>query len=207
MSGLTGRSLRLALEQPPGWEYFLLAQVLEDEIARLRQLRDEHEDGLALELGEDVTDPAVWAKNRFVEIERLVHSMKPLLDVCANRAFGRSGSPNMVNDLVFVGRSLGRVYSAVLQWSRRVRTANIRKEFEFQPVLQTFSQFTNEIICEIEEYGPRVRTRVEAALPLAMNGVSQEVDLTLTLRLSDELVVRFNRALQSAKAAYDRHRP
>jgi hypothetical protein len=89
-SDLTGRSLRLALEQPPGWEYFLIAQVLDDEVRRYRHLRDEHMDNLAIELGEDVGDPVAWAKNRFIELDRVVHSLGPLV-ICANRAIGKAG--------------------------------------------------------------------------------------------------------------------
>jgi hypothetical protein len=203
---LTGRSLRLALEQPPGWEYFLLAQVLGDEVARYRQLRDEHMDNLAIELGEDVGDPVAWGKNRFVELDRVVHSLDPLVNVCANRAIGKQGEPGDTSDLVFVGRAIGRVYGAVLEWSRRVRTANIRKEFEFTDVLEVFAQFTNEVIAEIENYGPRVRTRIQTALPLALAGIPQDVDLRLTLRLSDNLVAAFTRALEHTRRAYERHR-
>jgi hypothetical protein len=197
---LNGRSLRVALEQPPFWEFLLLAQVLEDEVVTLRQLRDEHMDDLALDLGEDVADPPAWAKYRLTELARLTHSLGPLMDVCANRAVGAPGVGGSARDLIFVGRAIGRVYASVLRWSRRVRTANLPEEF--RPVLEVYAKFTNDIVGEIEEYGSRVRAGIERVLSLAASETPQQLDLGLKINLSEELVAEFSRALASAARIY-----
>jgi hypothetical protein len=196
MMELGGRSLRLALERPNGWEHYLLAQVIEDEINRARDLRDEHREQFALELGEDVRDPFEWSSNRMKEILRLIASLTPLLRVCAQRAIGPHGTPGDVDDLIFVGQSIGRVYVAILKWSRRVRTANVHDDFE--PVRAVLAKFTDEPTIEMEAFGPRCRGEIDRAVAIAATGASATFDMTLTLRVSDELMDEFSKALADA---------
>jgi hypothetical protein len=104
---------------------------------------------------------------------------------------------------VFVGDAIGRVYTAVLKWSRRVRTANLPDEF--RPLQAVFAKFTDEVLAEIEAYGPRARRDIETALAaVAANpSVPVQLDMTLTIRLSSALVEQFNRELVRAAATFN----
>jgi len=201
LARLRGRSLSLALEQPQGWEYYLLAQLVQDGVEDARSLRDEHREGLALELGEDVVDSVAWSRSRLAELLRVTASLKPLLDVCGSRAMGPPGITGSVDDLVFVGTAIGRVYATVLEWSRRVRTANLPEAF--RPVQRVLARFTDEVIGEIEAYGPRSRRDIDAALAAlaAKPGSTATLDMTLTLRLSPGLIDEFDRELAKAGEA------
>jgi hypothetical protein len=175
--------------------------VVQDAIEAAASLRDEHREALALELGEDVVDPVAWSQSRLAELQRVLASLEPLLGVCGPRALGPSGTAGSVDDLVFVGTAIGRVYATVLEWSRRVRTANLPEAF--RPVQGVLARFTDEVVSEIEAYGPRSRRDTDTALAaVAVNpGVPVTLDITLTICLPSGLVDEFNRELRKAAAA------
>jgi hypothetical protein len=102
---------------------------------------------------------------------------------------------------VFIGEAIGRVYVTVLTWSRRVRTANLPEAF--RPVQDVLARFTDEVLAEIEAYGPQSKRDTEAALAaVAANpAVTVSLNLKLTLRLSSEVLEDFDRELMKAAAA------
>lgn len=195
LTTLSGRALRLAHEQPPAWEHLLYAQIIEDEVARSRYLREEHREGLALEFGEDVTDAAVWAQHRFRELGRVVASIEPLVNVVAARAFGPAGMPGHVNELVFAGRAVGRIYASALNWSRRVRTANLSDEF--QPIQDSLSKMTDALIDAIEAFGPTIKERIEGTLRLPREE-RRPIELMLTATVPPTAMAEFEAALRAS---------
>lgn len=190
---LTGSSLRIALDQRKGWEHLLLAQVVRDEVDANRHLREEHDDGLALELGEDVADPVRWSKQRVHEVGRVVRNISPILETIAPRALGPRGESGNADDIAFTGRALGRLHRSALQWSRRVRTANLPEEMN--EVRSVLAKFTDNILGQIDSFGDRLDHEVTEALAADQRGEAQEVDIRLNIAIGDQLIEEFSRAM------------
>jgi hypothetical protein len=195
---LTGLSLRLALERPSGWEYLLLAQVVRDEVEASRHLREEHEESLALELGEDVDDPIHWPARRLDELRRLIGTLSPIMNTIAPRGVGAPGQTGNPDEIAFAGRAIGCVYASALRWSRRVRSANLPEDLE--GVRRILARFTDEVLQEIEEYGERLHSLVTKALASPPDSEARTFAATLTLRLSDSLVEELNVELERLAA-------
>ncbi len=179
IASLYGEPLRIALEKPPGWEYLLFAQVLIDEVSSLRDLRREHELGLALGASENVpiSDLTSWTTPRIAELQHLASSFTTLLNHAAPAAFGAPGKAGDLREIVFVSRKLIQIYRQALEWSQRVRRAS--GDERLAPVLEAMAKFPGDIVKKIEWLGPYMKTHVEAGLEQVRAGRKAVVDIAL----------------------------
>jgi hypothetical protein len=197
VASLSGRSLRLALDRPRQWGPALLFQVVEDEIAKARHLRDEHFDNLALELGEDVLSAGLWTTNRMSELTRLQESIVDLFTTGLKRALTSGVSPDP-DDVIFVGQALGRIYEALLKWSRRIRTANVR--IQFDTVRTILAKFVDGVIRDFEQYGPRGRAALDDILKAEREGLPRPpLPFDLNVKLPPDLVTALSTELERMK--------
>jgi len=190
---LKGKSLQLALERPVGWEFLLLAQALSDEVETARHLREEHDEGFALELGEDPVNAMDWAGQRVAELQRTIGTLSSLFRMLGQRAVGAPGQPGDADAIAFLARSIGRVYVTALQWSRRVRTANLPNEFA--NLQQILARFTEDVLRDIEAYPARLRNIVGYGLSRPADSPQEKITAVLQVRLSDEVTKAFESEL------------
>ena len=195
---LAGVSLRIALERPEAWEFLLLAQIVRDELAANKHLREEHVEALALELGEDVAEPAEWPAKRLAELERLIDTLSPIMNTIATRAVGAPGQSGNADEIAFAGRAIGRVYASALTWSRRVRTANLPSEMN--DMRSILARFTDAVIKEIEGHPDRLEAIIRDLLKAPPTGPTREVTIALKLTLPDGLVEEFNLEMRRLRA-------
>jgi hypothetical protein len=181
LSGLHGQGLRLALERPPAWELLLFSQILIDGVADVAGLRREHEETLAIELGEDVADPISWVQFRFDDLKRLVDSLNSLIKNSVAGAF--APDTHTLDGLVFAAQSIVRIYVTFLKWSRRVRTANLDAQFE--ELRRLLARFADDAIAEIANFGQRMQSTIHDALALPEGHPDRKVNLVLKLTLSN----------------------
>jgi len=193
---LAGDTLRVALEQPPAWEYRLFAGALTDAIAKHARLRRRHELAIPLGLGEDVDEPIRWIQGRFQDAMRLAGGMSALINGELQNAFGPPGTPGDRERIVFVAESLGELYEDALRWADRLRTANI--DANFAPVLKPVARMLDDAIEQVEKFGPAVRSSLEAALEAAKTGGKQVFEMTLTVTVPAEAMEEFQAELLAA---------
>jgi len=194
LRGLTGTSLRLALERPRAWEYRLLAQVIRDEVAGNRHLREEHDEALALELGEDVSDPIRWPQQRLQELQRLVSTLTPIMDTIVARGLGPQGQPGDPDEIAFAGRAVGRVYASALRWSRRVRSANLPDNFD--TLRGILARFTDDVVRQIEQFADLLDRLVTEALEAPPDAPPRVVQITLGVTWPDSVALSSTRSAQ-----------
>jgi hypothetical protein len=197
LQGLHGKSLRIALERPPVWEYRLFAQALIGELQTHRELREEHRLGITFGAGEEVPLPqaAGWCNTRLAEISRLADGLDVLVNQALQEAFGPPGQPGDVGAIAFVARKVGAAYRHAIEWSLRVRRA--RTAECFQPALPELALSTADIIEKLEAYGPAVLQQIEDALVRHRPGEPQTINAVLKLSLSNQ--DRFSQALRQAE--------
>src|SRR6266404_1035049 len=125
LSGLRGKALALALEQPAAWEHRLFSQVLEDEIAACKDLKIRYQLGFALGPGEHVSilNIMAWGSPRMDELKRVIDVVNRAINVHLSEAVGAPGEAGNVEQIVSVARLIGEAEKEALEWSLRVRRA------------------------------------------------------------------------------------
>jgi hypothetical protein len=122
LEGLTGRSLRLAAEAASGWAGRLFAQVLADEVARLRDMRTMYSAEATFGTGEYIPQLAApqWFVTRMQESLRQTSSMNRLFDLTINKALGGDDPSEIASQ----ARVLAQAYRAALEWCLALRRAH-----------------------------------------------------------------------------------
>ena len=193
---LTGETLRLALEQPPAWEYRLFAGALTDAVAKYSRLRRRHELGIPLGLGDDVDHPTRWLEARFQEAVRLAAGLSDLINDELQKAFGPQGMPGDRERIVFVAESIGELYEDALRWADRLRTANV--DPNFAAVLKAVARMLDDAIEQVERFGPALQASLDAAMERTKAGETQVVEMTLTITVPADAIEEFQAELLAA---------
>jgi hypothetical protein len=195
---LRGTTFRVAVERPEGWEYLLFAHVLNDEVVTSQDLRRAHKLGLAFGLGEtvDLSNFPRWVQIRMDELQRMVGHVSDLVNNYLQKALGPPGEAGNPSEIIFAARQIGEFYRHLMAWSRQVRCVHVDKAC--RPVIESLSCFTDDIIDELEGYGPVAVARIREALEMRDAGKPQNLNLSLTFTLSkaDEFGVNVERAMR-----------
>lgn len=162
---LSPAAFEIATARAPAWEYFLFAQVLDDEVAALSELQGQALGDAALEPSDELIDDArtlSWMKRRLTEPnERILHRLEEVVQQIGP-ALGPPGEPGNARALVKTARRLGRVYRRALRWTVRVRSARLAPRWgRAQGILQTA---LSDVITQIEGFGPELRSTVNRGL-------------------------------------------
>lgn len=197
LKGLHGKALRLALEQPDAWEYRLFAQVLTDEVEAVSELRYEHRLKIAFGPGEQVelNDTPRWMSARLAEIGRLSTALTGLLNENVQDALGPPGTAGDAAAIQLVAKKVAAIYRHAIEWSLRMRRAHVHECF--QPVATEVSIFTDNMIEQIETYGPNLLRTIEEALADAQRGIPRTIEAIMTIDISNQ--ERFEAALAQAE--------
>jgi hypothetical protein len=202
LPSLHGKALRLVLEHPDAWEYKLFAQVLADEIETSAELRLEHRLGLVLGTADHVEKEAspAWLGARIHELEKTASALTDLLNNHLQVALGPPGVPGDAASITFVARKIGAIYRQSLEWSLRIRRAEVHDCF--RQVAKELSLFTDNMIERTEAFGPDLLRRIDEALSAPKGSGPRELEATLTIDISN--LDGFSAAL--AKAERDCYR-
>lgn len=198
LASLRGETLRIALEKPAGWEYRLFAHALIDGVHGHHRSRRRHETGIPLGLGEDVQDPLTWLRARFGDAMRMSQGLSTLLNTTLQEGLGPEGVPGNAEKIVFVAETIADVYADALQWSARIRAANMDEHFT--QLRSIVSRMLDDLIRQVREFGPDAKSTFEAALAAPKTGTSRIVTMTLTISVSESLMDEFNREIARLRA-------
>jgi Domain of unknown function (DUF4062) len=184
---LNGESLKIALEKPDHWEYKLVAQRLSEEINDVYELRQTHELGLALGIGESVSivEFKNWSSRCCAELINLVNALNVLLNQTFKEAVGLPGQSGNLDPILFSTRKIGEIYKHSLEWSSRVRRAVL--EESLSNINIEMAKFPDDILHSIENLGTQISSALEEALDnLTHNpGKRQEIELKFDIKLSN----------------------
>ncbi len=192
-------ALRLALEQPDGWELLLFGQVLTDALQEHVRLRRQQQFQVTLTRGEEIPKPTRWLKGRFRDCLRMGRSMDGLM-AWLTRAVGGNGAASDAGEIVLAAQSLSDLYRALIEWSLRVRSANMSPQFNRAKMLA--SKMVDAFINDIEEFGPRVLRSAQAELAKPEHE-RQPLNFTFVGRVHDEISRAFNEELRRLSESYD----
>jgi hypothetical protein len=160
LSGLSGRSLRLALDQAAGWQGFLFAQVLSEEIACAADARLSYEAGLSFGPGSIVSlgDAGPWAAGTLKEARQLISGLTRLV----NETIANAVNSSDIRLITYGAREVGRAYKGALDWAARVRRAAVPEVWE--PVTTEMARFLQDLIEKLAALPEQLAQAVAAAI-------------------------------------------
>jgi hypothetical protein len=202
------RSLRLAVEQRPAWEYLLFGTALNEEVEKHTDARTEFDWAIAhgSMTSVDPLDIGRVIRLKMAELAKAAENATLLMGERLATAFGLPGTSGNPQQIVFVARQLGRVYRDMIDWSATIR--RIHMTDEFGPMLERAALLPRVCIERIGQFGEHVVTSVEEALLASMSqepgAPPRSLSLELTFALEDGLVEEVTTLLDRATDAYIR---
>lgn len=154
LSNLKGKSLKLLIEKPDGWEYALFANHFIDEIDANRG------DGLDLKYNivfgrsdqiNDLTDLMRWTSFKLNEATRIVSALEKLISDVLNEALGPSGVSGDAELLVYTAKKLALAHKVALDWTMEARRVNVRNDL-FMELVRIAGTFLDSAIESIESF-------------------------------------------------------
>ena len=194
LSTLSAEAYGLATEQPPGWEYLLFPQVLQDEIDSCAELKDAYLRGAASGPREQVSRTTIqaWADPQLKRLDRIVEVIESAINEKLPPALGEPGVAGDVDEIVAVARLIGAKYRETLEWSLRARRA--QGPGGIDAVVDALARFPDDVLARVESAGRPFLFRARDGITRALAGEEVSIELRLDFRLSHRL--EFDEALK-----------
>ncbi len=184
---LHGSALRVAAEQPKGWQALLLAELLEQHLAEFRQMKQDHARGFTAGPGEHVvlTDFSEWLSVSTDHGQRIAQQLTETLNSVVNTAcFGDD-----VAGIIYGADRVAISYREALEWAGRLRRAHVPETL--RTAVSVLSRFLDSILAQVEQMPGRLRRTiaemVTSGAARAQLGVTLNIDPALTEAFSQEL--------------------
>jgi len=191
---LSGESIKLILEKPSAWEYYLFAQSLIDQINALDDIRREYELGLVLGIREQVSldNFSAWLHLRLEELTLVVQALNKLVSTAIEQSLGPPGQPGDADAIIFVTRKLATIYREAIEWSQRIQRASFDEELA--TVQSEMAVFSSSIIDQISTLGPNIKKQLEEffALPEPRETRVIEIKITISIPNADKFIATLN---------------
>lgn len=184
-------AIRLALKEPPMWEYRLYFQALEDFVQAQAGAAAAITAYPAITGTANIAD---WMVEKCDEYIHLADRFSRLVNTELQAAFGAPGEPGDAAAIVAVAKQIGEIYRRFIDIRNEARSQ--RADPLLEEAAREFSHICDKSIEEFEAYPSRsLNTLMDA---LADADCETEVVLHFEMKLKAD-VEPFNRALQRAR--------
>lgn len=205
VASLSGESFRILLEKPDAWEYRLFAHALRHEILAVHALRREYDLGISFGAKESVglLQFATWAQMKLDEIIHLTNAADKLLNSTLQEALGPPGVPGSAADILFVARSLGRVYREGIEWALRIRRTYAEAD-GFALAIEALAACSPSIVEKIGDWGVTLARDLDQAVAeaRALPPGSERREVHFTLKFESVGVDHFVDVMREAFARH-----
>lgn len=177
-------SLRIYIEKPKGWEYLVLAKLLQERIQLQENKKLDAELGISFGPVIDLSDRILaikWISGKFSQISQTTQRLSRALNAGIEGAVGKPGEPGDILRIVHLATRLADGYSHILDWTLEFN--RIEAESEFEKLLAISGQFSSNILREIEDYASQLYGKIKEAIENPPTDGT--VNLTLTLSAPD----------------------
>lgn len=177
-------SLRIYIEKPKGWEYLVLAKLLQERIQLHENKKLDAELGISFGPVIDLSDRILaikWISGKFSQISQTTQHLSRALNAGIEGAVGKSGEPGDILRIVHLATRLADGYSHILDWTLEFN--RIEAESEFEKLLAISGKFSSNILREIEDYASQLYGKIKEAIENPPTDGT--VNLMLTLSAPD----------------------
>src|SRR2546426_703132 len=142
---LHGPALRLVIERPPGWEYLLFSQALEDELKGLSDLRRDWQYRIAIGAGARLSPKQLFLciPEKFSEVRRIASNMATIVNEALQAAFGLPGQSGDPEAILYASHRLAGTYRTALEWKLEFERLDVPEEMETLRLLTGTSRRSN----------------------------------------------------------------
>lgn len=184
---LKGEAFRLAIEKPTAWEYRLFAQVLHDQIESSKHITWDAEYGICPDTTVNCDDLPAFCQQlsgKMNDLIRLADSLSKLVNDTLKTAWGPPGVPGNEDQIVYVGKRIGDIYRAGIQWGIDFKRLEAPKTVN--KLIQIASSYNRELIENIEAISKTLCTDLATSLKRIANGETGiKINLNFSLKPPD----------------------
>lgn len=197
---LTGRALKLAVERPEAWEYFLFSSVLAEELSKNQELKWDLKHGLKIgpvrPLG-DAGEVVNWVKLKLSEITSMVHSLERLMNQGFQEALGAPGISGDADHIVYIARRIAALHASLLKWTIEFNCVEV--DDTWKRLFGLIAHFSSDAILKHESIPGLLESEIGKAIAARAKGEKYvaNVQLTITTEGGDEIVAEFTRIRES----------
>lgn len=181
LSELSGKPLRLLLERPTGWEFFLFTSVLRDGMNSFQDLKWDLKYGLKIQkVNElDIQSAMSWIGQKLGDLMRLTDIWRKIMNSILHDAFREPGIAGDPEQIVYAARRLSGVYKSLLEWTIEFNSAQAPEIYA--AVLALLSQATEGVIEKIELTPSAIDAEITKAAEMVRNGGNYSGGVHFTL--------------------------
>lgn len=188
LSELAGRSLRLVMEKPAGWEFFLFASVLDDGFCKSADLKWDLKYSLKTggvrsfstsEPGADLLAMTDWIQGKFKSIRALVDTASTLMNTAIQEAMGPLEVAGDSQHIVYVARRLAQVHRSLLEWAIDCNDVEVRPQCE--RAIALIATFANDVLHKLESIPEKIQTEISKALEAKQKGETYKTEIMIVL--------------------------
>jgi Domain of unknown function (DUF4062) len=185
LRALSGPALRLVIERPPAWEYLLFAEVLQDELKALGDVKRDWLYNFAIGLGSCLKPSRLleWFQDKTSEASRITDSIASITNQALAVALGPPGVSGDPEAIVYAATRLAAAYRNALEWKLDFERIAVPNELERLRSLA--GGLCNNLVKEIEEFSQTTKKSITEALASVRKGLGAEVCITLKLTCPD----------------------
>lgn len=190
-------SLRIYVEKPKGWEYLVLAKLMQENVQLYENKKLDAELGISFGPVIDLTDRSLalkWISGKIAQILNTAQHLSKALNVGAEGAVGKPGEPGDIFRIVHLATRLADGYSHVLDWTLEFNRLEV--EPEFGKLLALVGQFSSNMLREIEDYASQLYGKIKDKI----ENPPTDGDVTFVLKLTTPDMTAFNEEVKRLSA-------
>lgn len=201
----TGKTLKIIIEKPPGWEYLLLGEILEQRINEYEEIKRDLVYGFSfgnIRKLSELNDIFDFISSKTEKMLQLMGNFNVLFEKAIPDAIGAPGEPGDEEKLIYVGERFGSAYESLLKWGMEFKNLSVNEEWI--GLINSISQLWVSPVTDINEYIKKYKAGMiemslnsDKYLITKKNMPTTTIDLTLVLNSPD--LSEFNAELEKIR--------
>lgn len=187
---LEGEALKIALEQPLGWEQKLFGQVFASELRKSKDLKRDLIYGISygnIRKLSNVDEINNWIDLKLNEILAAPTHLNSLFYEAIPKAMGKPGEPGDFDYLIYVAEKMGGVYESIIKWGLDIKAVIVIEDWK--KAIQLLSKIPDTFLSDLENFCEEYNQRMNQ-IPVTKELYEKEktilnLDVTLTLNPPD----------------------
>ena len=191
-------TFELLVNLPDSFEPKFLLRCMKEIIDSYGSLRNDYDYAIYNTANSQI----VKNNEQFIEYAQLVlgkmtntiDSLNNLFRQALPKFYGEPGVPSDIMGLYYVAKTYGRLYESFLKTSIECRS--LIMEDKYKPVILALSKFSEGSLSQMESYPTEALKKIEDIEKKNVGKEKQEINLTLTITISDEAIQQYEHELE-----------
>ncbi|WP_336516031.1 DUF4062 domain-containing protein [Pollutibacter soli] len=195
---ISNAALKLLLDKPIGYEYLFFVQVLQDEMAKVKDVENDLKYQIYFEPKNFVKraqDLSSLLMNRNDILYRLTNTLGNLVNKALPIFLNEPGQPSDLKGLVYAAKAYARLYKSLVLWS--IETHNIQAPEGCEELIEKMSKIPGQMIKDVFDYQYKIEFDIKQLL--AESSTKKSVRSSLVVGLDQVAIAEFKVAFENFK--------